>query len=348
MEEENQDDDIPTIVLPSTVEALPMTVTMQSAHRPEEVTLYDSTATTMAVAELVVTASEVHPDQNDIEAGCSSTGNHQQHHRRAEFVSATFIKRGAADSLGVLLLRNSNDGIISSVAEGSLASASPLRVGDRIFSINNKQCTTDMDGTFIGKYLQSLVGRVTIVAHNQEIGTSNIVESMVTKTNPRDEAGLVLKTERNMNRGLVVSKLNPNKIFADSLLNIGDQVLYINGTDCRHLTLASAVILIQESLKTVTVVARTLNDTGIVVAEVSTRDGDNNTMMSPNAVVARARVHRQSEAATRIRNAHQQEPFKMTIRCVKRISCLLAGVAVIALVAVGIVLLLTYWYPERK
>lgn len=238
----------------------------------------DSAVVATVVEQIPISVRDI-----DVEGGYSTRamGNHSG---RGEFVSGTFLKANRHVSLGFSLHKNGND--ISSIAAGSLASASPLRVGDKIFSINNKQCST-MSRAAICKFLGGLVGIVTIVAHN-EGGSSDIVESMITKSTSRELVGLAVAVSGSR---LVVTKVNPGRTFVNSLLNVGDQVLSINDVSCENLPAAAAVDIIKESPKHVTVVAKTLSNTGVVVAQVSTR---NTNTASPSSVSpAQARAQQQ-------------------------------------------------------
>ena len=322
--DEESQDDIPTIELPLAASSVgspsdPIEVTLV---RQEELIVGETAAT--VVAELVTDSIR----DLDVEGGystrvlVSATGN------RAEFVSATFMKASAAVSLGICL--HGNDATISSITAGSLASISPVRVGDKIFSINNKQCSK-MDSASIGKYLQSLAGRVHIVAHNKG-GSPNLVESMVTKSSTQLRTGLVLTTAGN--RGLVVSRLHPDKVFVDSLLNIGDEVISINGINCEHLSARAASNIIKETQNITTVVARTLNNTGVVLAEVSARDSNSLGMMVASTSPAQTRAEQQlGQQRTRI-SSHEESSSAMRTTYGGVILCFLVGIIVV----VGVVL----------
>lgn len=220
-----------------------------------------TTTTAIAVAELVADSVR----DRALEEGRSRSSSHSHFPTRAEFVSATFIKETCETPLGISL---SNDSTISFIASGSMASASPLKAGDKIFSVNKRRCQY-MSGKAICTLLKSLSGGVTVVAHNKG-GTASIVESMVAKPHPNERSGLVLK--RVGDSELLVSNIRPDKVFINSLLNIGDEVLKINGISCKHLSPIEAADIIKQTPKDVTVIAKSLLGFGVVVAELSTRD----------------------------------------------------------------------------
>ena len=126
----------------------------------------------------------------------------------------------------------------------------------------------DLDSKAYARILRESFGNVTMIIHH-EGGVSNLVESMIMKSDPNELAGLTLKT---LSTGsLVVAKIRDGSKFSNSLLNTGDAVLTINGSPCAHLGTSAAADLIKNSPEKVTVLARTLRETGVVVAQLSDR-----------------------------------------------------------------------------
>ena len=247
-------DDIPIIRLMSKDEMPSEAIIIADVFPLGEDNLSNAT-TAIPVAEAVV-------HDPDIECGELSLKGY----RRAEFVSAAFMKPEVATSLGFELCRETP--MISAITDGSLANQSPLKEGDRLFSINKKHCF-NMSSASIRKLLQTLTGTVEIVVHN-EGGSPNFVESMVTKSHPNEFSGVVLRKSA---RGkLLVSSFREGHLFVHSLLNKGDELIAINGIDCREISLEDAARIIKETPRYITVVARTYQGSGVVVAELSKRD----------------------------------------------------------------------------
>ncbi|CAB9519982.1 expressed unknown protein [Seminavis robusta] len=241
------EDDLPLIELSSEYSANEKDT--QKVHVQEGV-LAQLCSTAIAVAELVTTA-------RDIESGWLARSP------RAEFISATFVKPDASTGLGFNLCNK--EPRIASILDGSLASSSPLRVGDRLISINKKQCSS-MHSASIRKLLQSLMGPIEIVVHNKG-GSPVFVESMVTKSHKREPSGLVLKRSGDDGK-LLVSNIREGHVFVNSLINKGDEMVSINRIACHHLSAVEAASIVKETPKHVTVIARTLRETGVVVAEL--------------------------------------------------------------------------------
>lgn len=205
-------------------------------------------ASTMAVAELVT--------DNRI-------NNRLQHTQRAEYLSVSFYKKSPEQSLGFKLHRSAPQ--IASIYKGGLADTSPLAVGDKILSINNRDCS-QMDSVQLCKFLWQLVGTVTIVVHNEK-GAPNLVTCMITKTCPEQMVGIGMKGGPDHLR---LSSIDAEKLSAETILNVGDQILSINGQDTEHMEgAAEAANLIKLSPKCVTITAKTLSDTGIVICQVA-------------------------------------------------------------------------------
>jgi PDZ domain len=208
-----------------------------------------------------------------------------EQHRRAELLSATFIKNSPTEHVGLNLLRDEvvihsiNRDIIATDDDDddeenatgeSLLKHCPFQPGDKILSINNKR-TENMDSQEAARMLREATGFITIVCRNPD-GDPCLIETMITKANKNQRSGMGLKSSGN--RDLRVSSINENGLFAQSLLNVGDRILSINEFDVTELDARVACDVIRESPDRVTLVARTAHTTGVVVAEVSSRGLD--------------------------------------------------------------------------
>jgi C-terminal processing protease CtpA/Prc len=162
---------------------------------------------------------------------------------RPEIISVTFFKSKQDDSSGFTLC--GNEARIAAFTEASMASYSSLRPGDKILSVNTKDCASEqMDSISVSRMLQSAVGDVTVVVHNQG-GMPDLVSSTIVKR-PDDGFGLCLGS---INNSIVITSIRPDSKFANSVLNVGDVVLEINQTPCGHLSLLKALNIFAKTLR---------------------------------------------------------------------------------------------------
>jgi len=189
----------------------------------------------------------------------------EAHESRPEFVSATFIKKTPDERLGVCLGDDLGDIYISSLDADSIVHQSPLRVGDKLLSINRKSCLGMSHNDAIDR-LQQATETLTIITHNVG-GSSKQIETMVEKPTPTTMVGIRLK--RNAHGSLVICKIVPTGLFSHSLLNVKDRVLSINGIESRRLDPKSAVKIISNAPRFVTMLTETQRSAGVVVAATS-------------------------------------------------------------------------------
>lgn len=180
--------------------------------------------------------------------------------------------------MGILLERDELR--LSSIRADTPAGQSPLREGDEILSINNQDCSRK-DSESVGFLLQRALGYVTIVVQNHG-GASDLVESMAQKSH-KEPLGIVFKD--GPNNSVLVSQIRQGP-FSNSLLNQGDQLLTINGESCANMNATQVVQQLRSSPgDTMTLLTKTERETGVVVAEVSSRLAANHgpTTMPPRS-----------------------------------------------------------------
>jgi hypothetical protein len=191
----------------------------------------------------------------DIEAPSTTT--------RAEFLSATFFKPHATHKLGIhIAADDAGDIRIIRLPETGSVQHSPLRIGDKLLSINGKNCI-DMDSGVAGELLRSATGTLTIITHNQG-GSSHMAETMVEKPDPTSPVGIgVHQTVRG---SLHISKVTATGLFAHSLINVGDRVIAVNQVNCDRMEAATVVQMIRDAPKYVTLLTATQSTAGVVLA----------------------------------------------------------------------------------
>jgi predicted metalloprotease with PDZ domain len=190
---------------------------------------------------------------------------------RAEFLSVTFHKKTADVRLG-LGLREQADGskFISKLRSDSPIAQSPLRVGDKVLSINNKSCVDFTEHGSVAELLRQLVGTITIVAQNVG-GDPKRIETMVEKPDADSIVGIGVK--RNARGSLEVSKVSADGLFAHSLVNIGDRVISINKIGCNQLDPIRALDIIRNCPLYITLLTETQHETAVVLAAASDDPG---------------------------------------------------------------------------
>jgi C-terminal processing protease CtpA/Prc len=185
---------------------------------------------------------------------------------RAEFLSATVLKTTGDAMLGIGLMEHQDGTIYISrlLPEGPLGQ-SPFRVGDKLLSINTKG-SDYLDRVTAAALLRALEGTITIVAQNVG-GDPKLVETMVEKAKPDSIVGIGLTCS--IHGSLEVTKVIASGLFAHSLVSIGDRVISINKIGCNRISARSAVVIIRNSPRSVTFLAETHADTGVVLAASS-------------------------------------------------------------------------------
>lgn len=282
--------DFPTIELSSRAEVVASAVGIIS--RSDENDYWHSP---MVIAEQLPTSMR----DADLEGLSTRFGGY--FNLRAEFISATFVKSTADTFLGVKLGKGDDTTIVAIARKGPIHE-SPLRVGDKLLSVNNKPCN-GMTSVEVCKFMKELVGSVTLVAHN-EGGASDVVESMMTKNSPDELLGVTLRTDPETTK-ISISYVCRSRDIVDSLLNIGDEVLSINNVSCEHLSLNEAKSIISAAPKTVSIKAITLRETGVVVAELSTHQLDE--PIDESAANVSSQVNNQRPATSATANAGGQQ-----------------------------------------
>jgi len=144
---------------------------------------------------------------------------------------------------------------------------SPICVGDKILSINHMDCTDDCEQGLVDDLL-AMVKEVTIVVEAARNADSSVVAAMVTKPSPNSMVGIVLRQRRRDGfRRTVVSKIFEDGLLMNSLLNVGDRLLSINGHDCSTaVTVHEAVDFIKRAKGVVTIVTQPQHDVGAVIS----------------------------------------------------------------------------------
>lgn len=143
--------------------------------------------------------------------------------------------------------------------------ASPLKKGFGVLAIDGNVASSWTKMETI-EYFKSRQTGITILARNPA-GNARYVVAQASKDSPRAKVGLSF---RKVGSGpLKVGVINPDSIFAGSILNEDDDAIRVNGIPAESLSATEAVSIVEYATDTVTIVARTNSKNGIVLASMA-------------------------------------------------------------------------------
>jgi C-terminal processing protease CtpA/Prc len=169
---------------------------------------------------------------------------------RPDLLSATVCKQPRNAKVGISLIDSEGLGvIIGSLDPEGLFAAAPFERGDRVMSVNSENCE-DLDAAGVARIIKDAVNMVTLVVRAPN-GRADLVSSMIRKKWPTELVGVALKRRRGK---IVIASIAEDRMFAHSLLNVGDRVLFINSIKMTpDIDAAMAAALIQASPDFVTI-----------------------------------------------------------------------------------------------
>jgi hypothetical protein len=208
---------------------------------------------------------------------------------RPEFIYCSVLKPNNDAPVGLFLkskcIKDGKDGTvqrhvyISRIASNSLFSdpTNLLRVGDRILSVN-KVSTDGMKAQDVANLIRASVGTVSITVRNPT-GDPSLFGSTVEKPNEDAKVGISLRNGGVRGCILLASRVNANGLFADSLLQPGHRILFLNQKACRNVRSDTASEWIHHREPSVaprhknmvTIVSRPFNDLYATVLCLETR-----------------------------------------------------------------------------
>jgi hypothetical protein len=171
--------------------------------------------------------------------------------------------------------------IISSIADQSLMSKSPLAAGFVVHSINNIPCREFTKQQALD-LIKSRTGEIRLMAQDRT-GNANYAVGMAYKPTPRASLGLAF---RSGGGSLSLSNIRADGLFLNSVLNSGDKVIAINRIPCEHMQPSEAVALTQKNLEKITILVRLSGASGIVLSHGAGPGGTTSTNSSPAATNA--------------------------------------------------------------
>ena len=219
-------------------------------------------------ADLVPAAFPIH--KSVLATGFAEDQFPAQATRRPAFVTVTVTKPYINAKLGITMAVDGASGYVyisAFTGKSDLSRViafSPLGVGDKILTVNGKSCA--------GRTTQSVVdlickapGLITIAIENVS-GDPSLVETMVEKDNPHSKVGLGFSYTTVDGGFLKVSSVSG--MFANSFVEVGDRVVFVNGKKPRNAAEATDLIARSPRFVSLTVESRTgvvipVNDEGI-------------------------------------------------------------------------------------
>jgi len=180
---------------------------------------------------------------------------------RPEFIYAKVIKPRPDAKVGLFFKTREGATYISRIVENSLFSRTDLQPGDRVISINNKDCLKFKAKRVI-ELIQKSVDTVSICVRNKQ-GDPHIVSNTVQKVSADSKIGVALKSKRG---ALFVSRVLNERPFAHTLLMPGHRCLMINNISCENMSSHEAVNVIANSPDCVTIVSRPRDNFAMVLS----------------------------------------------------------------------------------
>jgi len=225
------------------------------------------------------------PEELPIDASVLTTGFAEEQFppqatRRPAFVTVTIIKPTIDTVTGVCLSTDGASGCVyisgfkDNAALSRVLALSPLGVGDKILSVNERPCA-GLKVLEIIELIRSVSGPVTIAIENVS-GDPSLVETMVEKETAESKVGLGFNYTFQDGGYIQVSRVSG--MFANSFVEVGDRVVLVNGEKPR--SVAAVMDLIARSIRFVSVTVE--SRTGVVLP-VDGTDENGNREDEPNS-----------------------------------------------------------------
>lgn len=186
-------------------------------------------------------------------------------------LSLTMYKMQKTDKLGLSLIKLDDAIYINRISGTGHLAGSILKEGMALLSINQK-LTSRMTLSEATSYLRDRVGSITFLAKNPH-GNPKYVQAMAYKkcSESTNESPVGISFKGSIGRQLKVCEIRGDGLFVESCLNVGDSILRVNDTPCRHSRPKDVVDLIRSSHETVSILAKSKTKTAIVVAQIASR-----------------------------------------------------------------------------
>ena len=206
----------------------------------------------------------VHSELRHIPSLEAWRSSYQPLHQRPSFICVTVLKPTPDYHVGIALEDDPSTRSvrIASIDALGLFAKTPLEKGDELISVNQTYCRHDHDAASCACLLETSPTVVQLVARHPH-GHPFWVSTTVTKSTPQSSVGIGFRKHGNTLR---VSSILNDGLFSTSLVNVGDEIVAIEGNYCHALQSSQAAQLVADCKTTVTVVTRPALEAAAVLA----------------------------------------------------------------------------------
>jgi hypothetical protein len=185
--------------------------------------------------------------------------SHQRSQPMGEFTVIVF-KETAHTKVGIKLAVDEDGKIVVRKLSG-LFSNTDLKIGDEILEVNGTSIVGTEDISYAISLIRSLSGRVNVIAKRSLASPdSETIVASVFKSSTDTNVGIILRVD--VEGKIVVHNLSG--LFAATKLQVGDEIVMVNGKPVRGEDNFYAIGIIRDSRGSVTVIARREFDDEIV------------------------------------------------------------------------------------
>jgi len=207
--------------------------------------------------------------------------NDQMEARRPALICFRFRKESVDQPLG-LDFRSAKGGLVfSSLSDANHFADSPIRVGDRLTSLDRHQAVTHWSAAQLADYLRTREGCITMMVETNN-GDSNIVEACVYKSTAEQKLGITFLNNRGQLRILEVDR--SGLLGGMSILHSGDCMESINSL--QSLDANAAHDLLTSCVGRVSLRIKRENISEVSLRDATLSDDGSCTMHSENVIAA--------------------------------------------------------------
>jgi len=208
----------------SNLDSLPCTEAVPETLRRSSVVAFTTAVQLIPLKGEAAEEEEVELSTRD---GLEHNDDSSRKKNRPALISLRFCKETVEQRLGLGFQSVNGELTFSTITPTSLLSGSPIRVGDRLTSLDDHPTVTHWTGSQVASYLRSKEGFISMVIETEN-GDSNLVEACVYKSTAEQKLGVSF---RSIQGQLCIGSVFSGRLLGDmSVLKNGDYVESINST----------------------------------------------------------------------------------------------------------------------